>query len=1337
MRIRLLFILSFVYLFLSTVNGQNHIFEHLNVSDGLTQSSVISLEQDSVGYIWLGTRNGLNRYDGTKIKQFHHLRGDTTSILGENVKQIIASKESSDIYVLVKQGVSIFRYREERFYNYEAPHCETIYLHENSLFIGDHIGLGILDMKTGSVNRVKIPGYSDFVLNKMYIDQQGRFWLATRQYGLLCYDPTSKSVKVILKKEVTSIMAYQGSYMVGTATEGVYLLSEHGILKHFHKGSKKYPLSNNTIRSVRRDPLGNVWIGTFYGLNVWNPSNNKIDVYYQSDHDPNGLSHNSIYSILVDNQGSLWIGSYFGGVNIYNPRLTVFKFFKPNPQKNTSINYRVVGDIMQGYGPNIWIATEGGGLNLYNSKTREFRYFTHNSKDPKSISHNNIKALFFDHRHELWVGTHNGGVNRMNTKKKTFNVYNSSNSGLKNNSVSAIAEWQGRILVGNAIGLFISDEDRKDFSPFLDRGTPGSPAVLGTILHLLVDSKSRLWIATESNGLFMYDESKAKVYHFTVDESNPFGLSSDHIPSVYEDKEKRIWVSTSGGGLCLYLEDGSGFDIFNKDKNGLSSDFIFTVAQSRYGFLWVATSNGISRLDVKSRHFTNFDHGKGFPLGEINEKSLCVTRRGEVFVGGIQGLVSFKEKDLIRTKSKRKVLITEAMIRTVDESNGVRGIYETLLFKDKIKIAHQNSGVTFSFTSFEYIKSFRPEFEYMLEGYDDHWVKATYQNQVNYNRLSSGHYIFKVRVAGDSDAKYLDSVSVIVGVPFYATWWAYLIYFSFLVLILYGIHLVLVRKSILEVSLEQQKSDAERLVKDNANKLQFFTNISHEFRTPLTIISGLIEKVLSNGRLIDGDRRSLNSAFVNCQRMTYLVDEILDFRKQELGALTIHRKPLDFVSFVKHIFDAYEEYAVVNDIRYEFVANNADVACCIDPKQFKKVIHNLLSNAFKYRSNKAIIRVIVFENGDNVVLKVIDNGIGISNDYLDKIFDRYFHIEGEDTGGTGIGLSLVKGLVEAHNGNISVESNIGEGSCFQIVFPKNLEICVDDVEFIKEWKDEINQQPLLLSSEENSDLNNELIEDTEKPSVLVVDDNRELRDLLQETLSSYFNVFVKSNGKEAYEWVMEYRPDIIISDVMMPVMNGFEFTRLIKQDESLCHIPIVLLTAKDSREHYEEGISAGADDYIVKPFEIGMLSRKVNNILLTRSALQRQYSSDPEFDTKILAKNDVDKDLLKRAREVVEANINNHEFSVNDFAREMCLGRTSLYDKIKGVTGQTPNDFIMSTRLKTAAYLLRTNRSMNVSEVAYTVGFSTPRYFSKCFSKHFGVPPKKYAKQFVLNNDLE
>ncbi|QZT36755.1 response regulator [Halosquirtibacter xylanolyticus] len=1336
MRIQLLFILSIVYLIFQTAYAQNHIFEHLNVSDGLTQSSVISMEQDSVGYIWLGTRNGLNRYDGTEIKQYHHLRGDSTSVLGENVKQIIASKESSDLYVLVKQGVSVFRYKEERFYNYVVPHCETIYLDSNTLFIGDHLGLGVLDLNTGNVNRVSIPGYPDFVLNKIYMDQQGRLWLATRQYGLLCYDPNSKVVKVMLNKEVTSIMAYQGSYMVGTASDGVYLLSEHGVLKHFHEKSKKYPLSNNTIRSVCRDPLGNVWIGTFYGLNVWNPSNNKIDVYYQSDLDPNGLSHNSIYSILVDKQGSVWIGSYFGGVNIYNPRLTVFKYFKPNQQKNTSINYRVVGDILQGSGPNLWIATEGGGLNLYNTRTRKFEYFIHNSSS-NSISHNNIKALFFDHNRELWVGTHNGGVNRMNMKTKTFKVYNSSNSGLKHNSVSAIAEWQGRILVGNAIGLFISDENRDEFTSFLDRGTPGSPAVLGTILHVMVDSKDRLWAATESNGLFMYDESKAKVYHFTVDESNPYGLPSNHIPFVYEDNNSRVWIATSGGGLCRYLEDGSGFDIFNKEKDGISSDFIFTVAQSRYGFLWVATSNGISRLDVKGRRFTNFDHGKGFPLGEINEKSLCVTRNGEVYVGGIQGLVSFKEKDLIRTKSKRKVLITEAMIRTVDESDGVLGIHETLLFKDKIKIAHQNSGVTFSFTSFEYIKSFRPEFEYMLEGYDDHWVQATYLDKVTYNRLSSGHYIFKVRVANDSDLKYMDSVVVVVGVPFYATWWAYLLYFLFLVLALYGVHLVLVRKSILEVSLEQQKLDAEKLMNDNANKLQFFTNISHEFRTPLTIISGLIEKVLSNDRLIDGDKRSLNSAFRNCQRMTYLVDEILDFRKQELGVLTVHRRSVDFVSFVKHVFDAYEQYAIINDIRYEFVANDADIACCIDPKQFKKIVHNLLSNAFKYRSNNAIIRVIVFSEADNVVLKIIDNGLGIEKDHIDKIFDRYFHVEGEDTGGTGIGLSLVKGLIEAHGGQISVESNPGEGSCFQVVFPKKLDACNGDGEFLKEWKDDIVQQPILLSEQETEEDVEEPIEDSEKPSVLVVDDNKELRDLLQETLSSYFNVFVKGNGKEAYEWVMENRPDIIISDVMMPVMNGFEFTRLIKQDESLCHIPIVLLTAKDSREHYEEGISAGADDYIVKPFEVGMLSKKINNILLTRSALQRQYSSDPEFDTKILAKNDVDKDLLKRAREVVEANINNHEFSVNDFAREMCLGRTSLYDKIKGVTGQTPNDFIMSTRLKTAAHLLRTNRGMNVSEVAYTVGFSTPRYFSKCFSKHFGVPPKKYAKQFVVNSDSE
>ncbi|QZE14651.1 response regulator [Halosquirtibacter laminarini] len=1316
-----------------TLFSQNHIFDHLSVTDGLTQSSVISMEQDSIGYVWIGTRSGLNRYNGTDIEQYHHLRGDSTSILGENVKQIVATSKSSDVYILVKQGISIYRYKEESFTNYSLSHCETMYVDGTTIYVGDHKGLGVLDTQTGEVNRVAIPGYSDFILSNIHVDTTGRLWLATSQYGLLCYNPTRKTVKVVLDRIVTSIVEFNGGYLVGTTNDGVYLLTESGILKHFHQGSKKYPLSNNTVRSICKDPLGNVWIGTFMGLNVWNPSNNKVDFYYQSDFDPNGLSHNSIYSIFADNQGSIWIGSYFGGVNIYNPRLTVFKYFKPNQVGDRSINYRVVGDIIQGTWPNLWIATEGGGLNLYNRKTHRFKYFTHNNLK-SSISHNNIKALFFDSKNKLWVGAHNGGVNVLDPKSGKFRIYDKENSGIVDNSVTAITEWNDHILIGNAIGLFLQKDD-KAFVPFMDHGTPGSPAIMGTILHIIVDSKHRLWVATESNGLFMYDDDNGKVTHYVVDESNPYGLPNNHITFLFEDNSDRIWVATSGGGLCRYLEEQSGFDIFNKEKDGISSDFIFAIAQSKYGFLWIANGSGISLFDVKKRNFKNFVHSKGFPLGEINEKSLCVTNSGEVYVGGIHGLVSFKEKDLIRTRSKRKVVITDALIRSVDESEGLRGVQESLLLHKDLSIPFMNSGVTFSFSSFDFVKSFRPDFEYMLEGYDDHWIRASHFNKVSYNRLSSGNYVFKVRVVGDTDVNYSDSVQVVVAAPFYATWWAYSLYFVFIVLIFYLIHRASVRKSILELSLEQQKMDADRLVKENANKLQFFTNISHEFRTPLTIISGLLEKVLTTNRLVDNDKKSLDSAFRNCQRMTYLVDEILDFRKQELGILSIDLIKIDFVSFSRQVFETYEQYAIINDVRYEFVSNQDKLDCCIDPKQFRKIIHNLISNAFKYRNDNSIIRVIVFEENDSIILKVIDNGVGIEAEYLDKVFDRYFHTEGKESG-TGIGLSLVKGLVEAHDGKITVDSVVGEGSCFQVVVPIN-STCCDGNEVISEmvWKEDGVDHYLVPEVETPSVC--EDIADTEKATVLVVDDNRELRDLLYETLSSHFNVFTQSNGKSAYEWVVENRPDIIISDVMMPEMNGFEFTQLVKQDESLCHIPIVLLTAKDSREHFNEGIQAGADDYIVKPFEINMLSKKINNILLTRTALQRQYSSDPDFDTKILAKNDVDKELLQKARDVVEENINNHEFSVNDFAREMCLGRTSLYDKIKGVTGQTPNDFIMSTRLKTAAQILRTNRSMNVSEVAYTVGFSTPRYFSKCFSKHFGVPPKKYAKQFVVNDSTE
>ena len=1344
-------LLILLFLFGQIAQAQQVFFEHLDIKDGLSQISVTSLEQDQLGVMWIGTRDGLNRYNGYEMEVFRHQRDDSTTLVGNNIRDIQVDDEF--LWVLCPEGISRFDTRTEKFINFANENVKCLFKGEQTLWVGTTQGLFYLDTLSGKYQAARDIFSPSISISELYEDGVGKIWIGTKDQGLFRFNPKNGALDSLLKGTITSIYESEnGNLWVGTADDGVYCLKEERILLHLsHEIDNSNSLSHNVIRDITEDNTGRLWFGTFYGVSVFNPRNSKFTNFYQSDKRPFGLSHNSIYTLFKDQRGSIWIGTYFGGLNIYNPEFNVFKYFVADTLKHRSISYRVIGTMLEDDQKNMWIATEGGGLNFYDRQKGTFKYYRMGGSD-RDLSHKNVKSLYLDNSYKLWIGTHLGGLNVLDLKTQRIKKYQRRENqpgGIPSNVISAILPLGDNLLLGTNAGVILYNRKTDSFSRFFEnkklRDKIGSK-----ILALMMDNEQRLWIGSETKGLTVFDMKSGEVSHYRHISSDNESLGANCVYQIYQDHMRRIWVATSGGGLNLF--HSQGFKIYNRKDHGLPSDFIYGIAESRFGFLWIATSKGISRFDVEDEKFRNYDFNNGFPLVEINERGLYITTDGEVFVGGIHGMVAFKEKELQNRVEPNPLYLTSLSVNNKyvhpgDES-GI--LSQALSFTSEIHLDYTHNVVSFEFASLNYLKTNKSKYLYRLEGVDIDWVDAGYRRSVTYTNLKPGNYVFYVKENKDRGESEIATaeLSISIAPPFYNTWWAYLIYVGIMAFILIYINRVLISKALLEDKLRMGQVEKDRINELNQSKLRFFTNISHEFRTPLTLIFGLLESVLGEAKLPTKAHNKILVAYKNSFRLKNLIDELLEFRKQELGHTKLKVNEYDFVSFVSDIFHSFKEYAIYRKIDYKMVCHHKSVMTWFDARQMEKVFYNLLSNAFKFTPESGSVYFLVDVNEKELRIKVMDSGKGMEQEELDKIFDRYYQVDNLAGGeshhiGSGIGLALSKGIVEDHGGHIHVESKRDNGSCFEVVLPLGAEHFTDEQICTKATFDnsrfaQVSYIPLELKQDQQVNVgdkcgDNLSGEDEETTAIeytiLIVEDNSEVRDFLRESLCEEFHVLEAENGKQGYDMALEHQPQLIISDVMMPVMTGTEMCKLIKSELATSHIPIILLTAKSALEYEVEGLEIGADDYITKPFNLQLLQVRCRNLIRLRKSLQEKYRTEPGFQVKKMGSNSLDAQLLEKAVEVVESHLDNPKFDVNTFASEMCLGRTNLYGKIKAVTGQTPNEFILTIRLQKAARTLKENPSISISDVAYSVGFSTPRYFSKCFSDHFGITPSKFSRE--------
>ncbi len=1326
----IILILGIFLLFAGNIWARHDIdFLHLGLDEGLSQISVNTIYQDEYEQIWIGTRDGLNLFDGNKIKVFYSEKSDSTGLLYSHIRKICGDKNGS-VFIKNSDALSVYDIRKEQFrlmipkdvlaINYSNKHLLVVTRQEVLKYLPEKSSYDTLHVFEKSLP-----------VSSIWEDSQQNVWLSTDK-GIFILDKGKTLKSIVPEVKATNIFEdSKQNIWIGTWENGVYIFNTNLQMTNLREGF----LGSGFVRDVCEDNNGNYWIGTFKGLDLYDPVKKTVTSYNEGK-ETGELSHSSVWCIMKDSQGSIWLGTYFGGINYFNPEYTFYHYYLSNPADKMTLSSPIVGKMTEDKIHNLWICTEGGGLNFFNRNTQTFKSYRHDPKNSNSISHDNLKSISYDEEKELlWIGTHTGGLNRFDIRTETFRTYRKDPKdpySLPDDVVKDIIPYKDQLILATYNGVCMFNPETGKCENMFPKDKFGYDNI-ETVVSLYLDSDNRLWFSVYGEGIFCYNFKTNQLKNYRYYAHNLNTINGFAVSNIFQDHKFRLWFGSSEDGLSLYRPETDDFITFTTQNSGLLSNNIAEIQESRYGYLLVATGHGFSRFDVDRDRFYNYNRKNGFPLSAINDGAAYITTDGEIFLGGVTGLVSFYEKELNKQHKSYLINLERLMVNNQDvkPGDGSNILSESILMTDKIRLNNKHSVFSIDFSTSNYISSNKRDLEYRLLGFNESWIDVESRSEITYTNLDPGSYLLEIREKNPDSSGDVISRSLLIEVapPFYKTWEAYLIYFTLLCLLVWWL-LNYYRTRTLLVLEKKEKMQIEEL---NQKKLRFFTNISHEFRTPVSLIMGQTEMLLEFPNLQPAVFNKALSIYRNSKKMDGLITELIDFRKQEQGYMKLKVCKQDIVSFLKEIYLSFKENAEYKKLEFNFSSSCESAFLWFDSNQLQKVFNNLLSNAFKYTRIDGKIEIVISCQSENVEVRIEDSGIGISKEALDKVFDRFYQEDNPESPvqtGSGIGLALAKGIVELHKGAIRVVSEPGTGSTFIVTLPLNYpykdgEVTVEENHG---FSGEFTTEP--FEPHEISELMSEVPEalKNDAPRIFIAEDNDDLREMLVQIFESLYQVQAVPDGENAFEKIQEWQPDIVLSDVMMPKVSGTELCMQIKSHFDTCHIPVVLLTAQTSVEHNIRGLQTGADDYITKPFNIRMLITRCNNLVNGRKVLQEKFSKHPVFSAQLVATNSLDKDMIEKAQAIVEKYLDDSEFDVNVFAQEMALGRTKLFAKIKGVTGQTPNEFIQTIRLKKGAQWLKNAPEMSVADITYSLGFSSPRYFSKCFKEAFGVSPAFFRK---------
>ncbi|MBB6272381.1 ligand-binding sensor domain-containing protein/signal transduction histidine kinase/DNA-binding response OmpR family regulator [Pedobacter cryoconitis] len=1368
--------LFFCFTFSYTSAQQPILFDHLNIEKGLSQNAVLAIAQDQDGFIWLGTRRGLNRYDGYRFKIYLNNPADSTSLQNDYINALYRDRNGL-LWVGSDAGLQKYKRKTESFElvkdqdkvsnNPEGKKVTCIAEDRaGDLWIGTEFGLKLLSGKNRQAYTEYFyaaqQGLPSNSIKSIYEDYQGVIWIGTanglsrltKHKGNYQFQNFKNNGRQgdISDNFITSIIEdKEKNLWIGTQNGGLnrYDRSLNKFAAYKHTSNPNSPISN-VVRKIITDQSGNLWIGSLEGISIMNPKTFSCVSYQNASENKKSLSQNSVYSLFRDKNESIWIGTYFGGVNIAYPYITHFIGYQKNKYES-SISNNVVSSLVEDEQKNLWIGTEGGGLNYYNRKTGKYKAYL-NSFSPSSLGSNLVKSIYEDKKKNIWIGTHGGGLNLFNPATQTFKrfLYHPEDP-LIDEMNTFIEDQQQRLWVGTQKnGILYSNPEKTQFKP-LHLPAVNEKLKNKSVYVLLRDQDQRTWIGT-SDGLFLLNKNRDLLISFKMGLQK--SLKSSNINCIIQRKNGEIWIGTNYGGLSYYDQKNNRF-INYTEENGLPNNNVFGLMEDDSGNLWISTSNGVSMFNPVLKTFKNYNSSDGLPGNEFNKNAYLKSSGGELFFGGYNGFTGFfTTKIQTNTKPSAIVLTALKLDNRPLKINGEDGLLkENISQTDELTLHHNQNTITIDFALLNYVKPEKNKYSYQLAGFEKNWNSVNIPT-ATYTNLPPGDYVFQVKGMNNDGIQSLNIKKLRINIlpPFYLTWWAYLFY----VCLATGIIILLLRYLLIRAVLKNEKET-------NAHKLEFFTNISHEIRTPLTLIVAPLEKIIAETREQPGLHKELSLIKNNADRLMRLTTELLDFRKAESGKMILQVSPGNVAKFCQEIFLVFQNMAGIQQIGYDFYTEQEEMQLYFDKIQLEKVLFNLLSNAFKFTPENGQISLYLKVEKEIVKIEIANSGKGIPLENQSELFKSFYQVNPVSNIGTGLGLSFSKSIVELHHGKIYFESTpdpigINGYTCFTIELQtgkdhfKPAELLTDYVYYddasnynkIGNLNDvsnpntdpalnvndvsATNDSTLILTDETAA--SEDLLFPVKKYTILLAEDNAEIRRFVKDALSDNYQVQECEDGLAGWETATDLIPDLIISDVMMPNMDGLEFCRRIKTDERTSHIPVILLTARSAYIHQINGLETGADAYIIKPFHIKLLQLNIENLLSAREKLRLKYGQTITLEPKNLIINTTEQAFLHHLITIIEKHISDTDFDVPALAAEIGMSQPVLYKKIRSLTDQSVNDFIKSFRLKQAARLLKTG-GLSISEIAYSVGFNDRKYFSLEFKKQFGISPTEYIQKGV------
>ena len=1379
-----IFYFIFLYLFILNSWSQESIkkYDFVSIKEGISKVGLYTIIQDDLGFIWFGTNGaGLYRYDGNTYESYKYIIDDSTS-LSSSIVQCSYLDSKKRLWFGTENGLNVYDRDNNRFnrisnsaFNTENDINITIRnLKEDAhgnLFIGTlNLGLFKMNLKNSYIEPIlskesleSIP----LIIKSIQIDKAGKIYVATDR-GLKEYDYKTKTLRpsVFRCKEgeksidfaiESLVIDEQNTIWVGTENDGLIKVSSNEAPNNetFFK-IERFSFSTYKFLSLLDLKNGTLLLGTENdGLYHIDNNGHILKSYRVSTTNSNSILSNSIWSLYLDSNDRIWVGYYNKGVSVYDKLYDKFNEIKSLPGNTNSLKYPAVTAIEQDENDDLWIAMDGGGLDILNKQTDQFTHINPSNQAKNGLTSNYIETLLIDQNKNLWAGSWDKGLFYLEKGSNKFINYHSDNTNgsLYSNRILTLDEdSEGLIWIGTYnSGLHSFNPITKTFTYynsgfFLENGLANIE-----IRKVFVDSNDRIWIGT-AIGLFKIEkQGNGELSVISMQREMPEKFnnhnSSDNILSIFESKDGSIWIGTKGAGICKYDPLSNTFIWYN-EANGLIEENINSITQSLDGNIWLAGNLGITKLNVIENSFTNYTSNDGLLSNDYNINSAFRDKEGVLYFGNFQGIDYFNPSDIIINKNVPSLYLTDFKLfnESVTPNEDKSPLKKVISKTDKLTLNSKQSVFTIEYSSINYTRPEKNEYAYYLEGYEDSWNYVGKKRSATYTNLDPGDYTFKLKAANNDGIWSESSLNLRIAIlpPWWKTVWAIL---SYVFLLLLGIYFLnkITQSRIKDKQLVTNERNNRLLEKElNEKKLQFFTNISHEFRTPLSLIIGPLEDIIKNdsSSLTERIKNKHNTIHKNTNRLYRLINELLDFRKLELDKVRIKVRELNLAVFTKNVTSHFKEEAFIRNIHLSVDTDIQDISVWADESMLEKIIFNILSNAFKVTPEGGAITIDLSSKEDLVNLPlandkekikaieiaISDTGPGLKEEQIKKIFERFYRVDNLNKGyygGTGIGLEVVQSFVKLHKGKIKVKSELGTGTTFTIVLPLSNEYYSENERLTETVKDLVKEEEAFLIPETSKNIGKEIKEKQNVTShtLLIVEDNTELRNYLKTELKSQYKILLAKNGKEGLQLAKEFLPDIIMTDVIMPEMDGFMFCKHIKSDIKTSHIPLLMLTAKTTIDNRKEGIEKGADAYMVKPFDMGLLKLRLSQLITSRQLIFNKYFNViSDLDTTNTTS--MDKEFIEKVLSYINESIGDPNLNVESLASQLNLSRSQFYRKIKALTNQTANEFIRNIRLLRAKQIIETGNS-NISEVCYKVGFSSPSYFTKCFKSYFGVLPKE------------